>query len=89
MTMTRLRDLKNIGPRTESWLHAIEVHSLDDLERLGAVEVYRRLREHFPNRVSLNALYALQGAILNLHWNALPPDMKAELRQQAEDLSPP
>ncbi len=86
--MTRLRDLKNIGPRTESWLHAIEVYNLDDLERLGAVEVYRRLREHFPDRVSINALYALQGAILNLPWNDLPPELKAELRQQAEAISP-
>ena len=71
--------IRNIGPKTRSWLHEVGIHTLADLEDLGAVEAYKRLKVAFPDKVSLNALYGLQGAILNIHWNALPPDMKAEL----------
>jgi DNA transformation protein and related proteins len=79
--------IRNIGPKTLSWLHEIGIHAQADLEDLGAVEVYKRLKAAFPHKVSLNALYGLQGAILNLHWNALPPDMKAELKAQVQESS--
>jgi len=75
---------KNIGPKTLERLQAVGVNSLEDLEAMGAVEVYRQLKAAYPRDVSIVALYALQGALLNLHWNALPPEMKAELRAEAE-----
>jgi len=81
MSMT---PFKNIGPKTLERLQAVGVSSLEDLEAMGAVEVYRQLKAAYPRDVSIVALYALQGALLNLHWNALPPEMKAELRAEAE-----
>jgi DNA transformation protein len=82
--MDDLQPLKNIGPKTRNWLHEVGIHTPADLDRLGAVEVYKRLKERFPEQVSLNALWGLQAAILDIHWTALPPDMKADLRAQAE-----
>jgi hypothetical protein len=38
----------------------------------------------FPEKVSLNLLYGLQAALLDLPWNELPADIKSELRKQAE-----
>lgn len=76
--------IKNMGPKTSQWLLEIGIDSIEGLEALGAVEAFRRLRASRPHQVSLNALWALQGAILNIHWNALPPDMKDELRAQVE-----
>jgi DNA transformation protein len=80
-----LLTIRNIGPKTISWLHAVGIHTQADLEDLGAVEAYKRLKTAFPDKVSLNALYGLQGAILNMPWNALPPDMKAELITQVKE----
>lgn len=80
--------IRNLGPKTSEWLHEVGIHTLDDLEVVGAVEAYKRLKTAFPHKVSLNALYGLQGAILHIHWNALPPDMKAELRAQVLEWSP-
>lgn len=77
--------LKNIGPKTLTWLREVGVESLEDLEALGVVETYKRLKRAFPDRVSLNALWGLQGALLNIHWNALPPDMKEELKRQVNE----
>jgi DNA transformation protein and related proteins len=78
--------IKNIGPKTTAWLHEVGIHTLEEIEALGAVEVYKRLKAAFPHKVSLNALYGLQAAILNIHWNDLPPDMKADLRAQVEEV---
>jgi DNA transformation protein len=81
---TLLNQLKNFGPKSRAWLEAIGITTLEQIEQEGVVEVYRRLKMHFPQNVSLNLLYALQAAVLNIHWNALPPELKAELRAQVE-----
>ncbi|MEO8613089.1 MAG: TfoX/Sxy family protein [Chloroflexota bacterium] len=86
MASDDLLAIRNIGPKTISWLHEVGIHTQADLEDLGAVETYKRLKKAFPQKVSLNALYGLQGAILNIPWNALPPDMKADLIAQVRGL---
>ncbi|WP_448954730.1 TfoX/Sxy family DNA transformation protein [Labrys neptuniae] len=42
--------------------------SEEELRRLGAVAAYRRLKFRFDHRVSLNALYAMQGALVDRDW---------------------
>jgi DNA transformation protein and related proteins len=81
---TPLTQGKNFGPKSRVWLEAIGITSLEQIEQVGVVEVYLRLKAQFPQQVSLNMLYALQAALLNIHWNALPPEMKAELRAQVD-----
>jgi len=81
----RLSELKNLGPASERMLNAAGIHTLDDLETLGAVEAYRRVKGCFPDEVTRVLLYALQGALWDLHWNALPADMKAQLLAELGD----
>ena len=64
-------------------LRAIGINTHADLKRLGAVEAYRRIRARNIN-VSKVMLYALEGALMDIHWNDIPPDLKARLVQQAE-----
>ena len=77
--------MKNIGPKSRQWLASVGVHTLDDVVRLGVVETYKRVRAAYPEKVSLNLLYALQGALLDLPWNEVPPDIKEELKRQVEE----
>ncbi|GAB4511597.1 MAG: hypothetical protein OHK0046_09890 [Anaerolineae bacterium] len=77
--MTPLTTLKNLGPKSREWLEAVGIHTAEDVVELGAVEVYRRLKAAFPDRVSLNALWGLQAAIMNIHWKDLPPEIKQDL----------
>jgi len=35
--------------------------------------------------VTLNMLWGLQAALLDLPWNELPPDIKEELMKQVEE----
>ena len=77
--------MKNIGPKSSEWLASVGVHTLDDVARLGVVETYKRVKAVFPEKVTLNMLWGLQAALLDIPWNELPPDIKRELRKQVEE----
>lgn len=64
-------------------LRAIGINTQADLKRMGAVEAYRRIKARDIN-VSKVMLYALQGALMDVHWNDLPSDLKARLVFEAE-----
>ena len=74
--------LKNIGPKSAEWLESVGIRTREDLSKLGAVEAYRRVKAAQPDRVSLNMLYALQGALLDIHWNHIAQEMRDELKRQ-------
>lgn len=76
--------MRNLGKVSRGWLQDIGIYTLEDLEAVGPVNVYVRLKSMGYN-ASLNLLWALQGAVLDLHWNDLPPEMKAALRAEVEE----
>jgi DNA transformation protein len=80
---SELLHLKNLGMASVNILNAVGIKTQDDLTRIGAVETYRRIKARDIN-VSKVMLYALQGALLDLHWNDLPDDMKQRLVAEAE-----
>ncbi|HZG84196.1 TfoX/Sxy family protein [Paenibacillus sp.] len=73
--------IRNIGAVCERWLADIGIHTLADLARIGSVEAYRRIREREPG-ANIIALYALEGALLDMHWRELPPEVKEALHEQ-------
>ena len=75
----------NIGPKSREWLASIGVHTMDDVVQIGVVETYKRVKAAYHEKVSLNLLYGLQAALLDLPWTELPPDIKEELKRQAEE----
>lgn len=78
-----LASLKNIGKVTERWLNGIGIHSESDLRRMGAVRAYRLIRAGEPG-VTLNLLYALQGALMGVHWSRLPRPIKELMNREVE-----
>jgi DNA transformation protein len=84
---SRLSSLRNIGPTTEEWLNEVGIHTVDDLQQVGALAAWRRLKSAFPAAVTLNALYALEAALLDMDWRKLPAERLAELKRLAEEES--
>lgn len=83
-----LLTLKNLGNTSVNWLRAVGIHTHEDLARIGAVQAYNRIRER-GIKVSKVLLYALQAALLDIHWNDLPPEVKLRLVAEAnQNLSP-
>jgi DNA transformation protein and related proteins len=74
--------LRNLGKVSAGWLADLGIHTLDNLEEAGGpVPVYVRLKSLGYN-ASLNLLWALQGAVLDLPWNEIPPEMKERLKEE-------
>ena len=80
---TRVANLKNIGAVSAGWLNAIGIYTLTDLEERGVTDAYCQIRGQGRN-VSLNLLYALQGALLDIHWTDVPEELKEELRRAVQ-----
>ena len=77
--------MKNLGPKSSEWLASVGVYSLDDVAKLGVVETYKLVKAAYPEKVTLNMLWGLQAALLDIPWNELPPDIKSALRKQVEE----
>lgn len=80
-----LQSLKNIGPAVASWLDAVGIHTREDLERVGAVGAYLKIRELHHVAANKMALYALYGAIHDTNCLKLAPEIKDMLNQMVED----
>ena len=80
--MSDLAGLRNIGPRSAEWLVSVGIQTVEDLEEVGLVEAYLRTKDAFPDQVSLNLLYGLQAAMLDMDWRQIPESMKRDLREQ-------
>lgn len=76
--------LPNLGPKSQQMLAQADIHTLADLRALGAVRAYvQTKRAGAP--VSLNLLWALEGAITGLHWQVVARDHRTSLLLALED----
>lgn len=73
--------IRNIGPTGERWLAEIGIRTLDDLEKMGSVAAYLKLKESRTG-VTILALYSLEAALWDLHWNDLPGEIKDKLHAE-------
>lgn len=76
-----LQHLKNVGKTSAQWLHAVGIHSASDLRRMGAVDAYQAVRKR-GFRATKVLLYAIEAALMDIHWNDLPVDRKDALNRQ-------
>ena len=75
--------LRNLGPRSREWLEEAGIGTVDTLRAIGAVEAFEQVREDRPD-VSMNLLWALEGALRDVDWRELTADDKARLRRELE-----
>ena len=81
-----LTGLKNLGPVSVKRLAEVGITTREQLAAAGAVGVYRQFKARdIP--VSLNMAYAVEGALLDMHWAQLPGELKERLRQACRDVS--
>ncbi len=85
---TRISDLKNLGPASESALQSAGINNIDQFIKLGWIEVMKMLVAHNPrNRHSIFA-YAIIGAEKNLFWNKISEADKVAARSLMAELKP-
>ncbi len=80
-----LISLKNLGAATVNILNAIGIRTRDDLAAVGSAQAFRLIRQRGIN-ASLAMLYALEAALLDVHWKSLEATLKAQLVKKVEQM---
>ncbi|MBV7327855.1 TfoX/Sxy family protein [Chloroflexi bacterium TSY] len=75
-----------MGQTTAQWLIEVQIETISDLEQVGVVEAYQRVKALYPERVSVNLLYALQAGLLGIKWTMLPQELKEALQAQIDNV---
>jgi hypothetical protein len=75
--------LRNIGPKSAAWLRQVGLRTREDIVGVGTVEAFMRVKRA-GFKPSLNLLYALEGALLDCHWQDVPEARRGELVSAAE-----
>jgi DNA transformation protein and related proteins len=76
--------MRNFGPKSMQWLAAVGIHTLDDLREVGVITAYNLVTAHGYN-TSLNLLWAMQGALMDVHWTKIPESVKQLLKQRLKE----
>lgn len=76
---TRLKDLPNLRLATERMLKKAGIDSVEQLYETGAAKAYDAIRQSHSSSVSLELLWALEGAINGTHWSVIPQQRREEL----------
>ena len=80
-----IKEMKNMGPKMQLWLHEIGIKDSEQLAKFDPFDVYARLKQKFP-QISLNALYALIGAIENRDWQEVKRQDRSEILLRLDDM---
>jgi DNA transformation protein and related proteins len=83
--VAQLANLPNLGPRSVASLAAADITNLACLQALGAVRAFVRVRSLNPS-VSLNLLWALEGALTGRRWQEVAETDRASLLMALEDV---
>ena len=77
-TMPPPSDLPGLGPKSLAMLAAAGIHGRADLERLGSVHAYLRVKAAGQN-ASLNLLWAMEGALTGEDWRVVAREHRTSL----------
>jgi len=75
--------LRNIGPKSAAWLRQVGLRTHADIAAIGTVEAFMRVKRA-GFKPTLNLLYAIEGALLDCHWQEIPDERRQELILAAE-----
>ena len=82
------KTLRNIGPVCAKQLLSVGIDTPEKLKKIGATEAYLRIIQHPAYKSEYHAayLYALEGAIQDCDWRAIPEEKKEEYKRIAASL---
>ena len=75
----------SLGPKSSRWLFDAGVRTRADIERLGPIEVCRRILAA-GHPIAVVVAYALEGGMSGLKWDALPIIRKHEIKKAFYDM---
>ncbi|MGQ3052799.1 MAG: TfoX/Sxy family protein [Roseateles sp.] len=79
-----IESLANLGPKSAEMLARVGITTLDQLRALGSVAAYTRAKRARQG-VSLNLLWALEGALTGVHWQEVAREHRTRLLMALDD----
>lgn len=83
--MSRLRDLKGFGPKSEEILAQVGIDSVDQFMRVDPFQLYADLKQKVKG-TGLNSIYAIIGAQQDVHWQEVARTQKYEILVRLDDM---
>ena len=80
----RLKDLPNLRLGTERLLKKAGISSVEDLRQAGSLQAFKAIQNSQHDTLSLELLWALEGALNGTHWSVVPLERRSELIDQLE-----
>ena len=81
--MAELTTMANIGREMARKLKSVGIRSAEELTQAGSKQAFFQLKTLYP-QVCLVHLYALEGAVEGIAFNALPDEKKRDLKELKE-----
>ncbi|MGF1765571.1 TfoX/Sxy family DNA transformation protein [Aliivibrio kagoshimensis] len=75
----RLKDLPNLRLGTERMLKKAGISTIEQLRTSGSLGAYQAIKSTHNTAVSVELLWALEGAICGKHWSVIPQSRRDEL----------
>jgi len=75
----RLRDLPNMQLTLERMVKKSGIDDVSTFMRLGAVDVFRRVRTTYGGEVDIRLLWKFAGAVKGCHWKLIQEQQQQEL----------
>ncbi|MDX1960169.1 MAG: TfoX/Sxy family DNA transformation protein [Leptospiraceae bacterium] len=72
------------GGVSEQWLNEIGIYSLEEIQKIGVIEVYLKLKKTNP-KVTLNMLWGMQAKLLGISHLELPNEIKEQLKNKLKN----
>jgi DNA transformation protein and related proteins len=85
MNQQAIADLQGLGPKSAAILAGAGIATVAELKRLGSVRAYAKVKATGAN-VSLNLLWALEGALTELPWQVVAKEHRLSLLLALEAL---
>ena len=76
--------LPGLGTVSRTLLASVGINNAADLRALGAIAAYCRVKVAHPKRVSLNLLWALEGALTGRDWRVVACEDRLRLLLELE-----
>ena len=78
---TPVEEARNLGPITVAEFSTLGVVDLEQIKEVGWEDFCIKYVEFFPERLNLNAFYAIIGAIYDQDWREIDSDLKLQAQK--------
>ena len=84
--MGELKDLENIGAKTEEQLNQAGIYTKEQLIKAGSKEAWLKIRA-FDESACLHLLWGLEGAVEVIKKKDLSPEVRKDLKDFFDDIN--